>query len=198
MRRGAIVVLACLASAPATWASTEVATQAAPGERLPTCDNKGETWYQVWSVKTPRGLTHYEKFYNGTPDNMDSTFSVDKQSQWTAGITITAGSGADAGIVIAKMKLELSAELAAAYSRTSSYSVGVHAILRPGRYMAGYRGSFRATANFGKYYCSTSGLMYTQASGTGASWKVPETGYQYCDTTPPAGSLAELAKSTVC
>lgn len=160
--------------------------------------NPGEVIYSIKSVSQPRGLTHFERFYNGSGETQTQTFSVDRQDQWTSTVSTSYGGGASSGMVIVKLESSVGRDLANAGSKTYGSSVSVTASLGSGKYLVGYRGSIEASGTWMKQTCTTSSGLVTSASGSVFTWQTPETGTQRCDLSAPSGSLAALAKSYAC
>jgi hypothetical protein len=191
-----------LAVALAFGASAITAAPAAAEDVTPMallCDNLGETWYTMTNVSKPKELTHGERYYNGSGSNVTTSFVAKHHSTITASISVTAGVKAEAGTIFAKLEASASVTVAGEYASTSGTDVGITATLPHDKYLVAYRGYLTVSANWGKYYCTTSGTMQTKGEGAVKSWnEVPETGVQRCDLSAPSGSMASVAKARLC
>jgi len=191
-----IAVVLAIVAAPLAVPST---AHAAVTPYLPACDNRGTTWLTTTNVVTPKTLTHYARYYNGTGLNMTTSFTATYQLQLSAGITVSAGGGVTASAVIASLQANSGIALSVAGSTTSTSSYGLQATLPPGKYLVAYSGYVKVTGNFTKYTCNSSGGLVTDATGTGRSYNtVREYGAQRCDLAAPSGSMAAVAKTTAC
>ena len=163
------------------------------------CDNKGETWYTVENVIKPKKLTHKERYYNGSGEDMDAEFKASWQKTLTASVTVTTGGSAEAGKIFAKFEARFDVALAAAGSKTWGSDVSVKAKLAPRKYLVAYRGNVEVSGGYTKLNCNSSGRLVTKSEGKAKSFTdVAETGTQRCDLVPPTGSMAALAKESAC
>ncbi len=169
------------------------------GAAAPLCEGKeGQKWYKVYNVVKPKRLTHYERYYNGSGEKVTTTFNALKERTFTAGITITGGTTAEAGKIIAKLEVKTEISLAAAGTSTTSTSVGIEASLPNEKSLVAYAGNVKVSGEWTRYYCNNSGYLYVLAEGKGSSFGVRETGVQRCDLSAPSGSLAAKAKAAAC
>jgi hypothetical protein len=164
-----------------------------------SCDGYKGTWYTTSNVAKVKKITHAAKYSNFTSSNATATYSSVHQTTLSAGITLTAGASAEAGIILSKLATSASVSLAANGSKTTSSNIGISATIKPKKFVVVAAGNMNVTGNWVKNVCSsgTSGVV-AAAKGTSRSFAIRETTAIQCDLSAPAGSLAALAKSRYC
>jgi hypothetical protein len=145
------------------------------------CAISDPPWYQV-SVSTKDVLfTHSILYVSLAPDAYASR-TLTKTTSFTAGITITVGASAEAGVILASASASLKVALKGEGSVTSGTSVTLGVTNNTDKYhdWVFFDGTRTATGKWTKYYCSA-GVVKVTSAGTWYSWDAQYGAVLRCD-----------------
>ncbi|QXQ11347.1 hypothetical protein [Paeniglutamicibacter sp. Y32M11] len=163
------------------------------------CDGFKGSWYTTTNVKKAKTITHADMYSNFTSKSATATRQAGHETTLSAGITVTAGAAAEAGVILGKLSTSASVAIAGNGSKTSSNSIGISATINPGKYLVVAAGNVKVTGNWTKNVCSSgSAGVVAGAKGTSRSYTIRETTAVECGLKTPAGSLANLASTRYC
>ncbi|MCR6703503.1 MULTISPECIES: hypothetical protein [unclassified Cellulomonas] len=152
--------------------------------------------YWKWSSVTKKYvLTHHAVVENYTSKAGSRTKTMAVSATVTAAVTFTTSAKVSASLPIGGLEGQTSLSLQASGARTTSSTVSETYTVQPGTSVF-YQGTRQASGSFTYYKpaCLQGSWIWTKVPGKVTSWTSEISGALWCKTTPPANTLAAVAK----